>query len=265
MRRSVAGRPRPNAWEPIPDPDLRFSSGVPDFDRLLGGGFSRGSFALMRLDETVTRDDLDLLLFPTFVNFLQQSRGVLAVLPARDSPRDFRSRLTRFVTRRRFDRRVRVVDYAGEDEGPPYVVNLRSLRWDATPGPKNRKTLRADFARMAAAERAILRGRKKAFLELNAFEVLDTLVGSDKALRMIFYGVKRARHVGNLVVGLLRPGLGCAPGVRSMADSEFVLKREEVSLTIRGVAPSFATHVVAPHPTLAPPHVVFVPEPGRLG
>jgi len=252
---------RAGGWKPILDPEGRYSTGVADFDRLLGGGYQRGSMTLISMDETVGREDLDLLLFPTFLNMLYQSRGIIAILPSRDSPHDFRARLTRFVTRRRFDSRVRVIDYIGEDEGPPYVVNLHSPREDATPGSTTPKERKAAIAKMVEAERAVQGNRKKTFLEVTAFEVFETLLGVEKALQMFFYGVKRTRHVGNLGIGLLGPGLACAAGVRRLADTEFALHRDEVGLIIRGVRPSFSSYVVTGDLEAGPPHVAFVPRP----
>ena len=259
MRGPVKVAQRPGGWKPIPDPKDRYSTGIPDFDRLLGGGFQRGSMALIAMDETVGTDDLDLLLFPTFLNLLYQSRGFIAVLPSRDSPHDFRARLTRFVTRRRFDSRVRVIDYVGEDEGPPYVVNLKVMRQDGKQSPTNAKAREQAMGKMEEAERAAQGTRQKSFLELNAFEVLDVLVGGDKAAQMFFYGVKRARHVGNLVIGLLGPGLRCSAAVRRMADTEFELHHDEVGLIIRGVRPSFPSCVVTSNFQAGRPHVAFVP------
>lgn len=243
-----------NDWNPIRDPEEFFSTGIPDFDRLLDGGFRRGSMPLLEMDETVGLEDLDLLLFPTHLNFLYQSRGMITVLPSRDSPHAFRSRLTRFATRRRFDGRVRVVDYAGDDEGLSYVVNIRG------PSSNSKATERA-IAPMEAAERAVRGNRKKAFIELTAFEVFDTLMGPEAALRMFFHGIKRVRQPGNLGIGLLGPGLGCAAGVRRMVDTAFALHREEVGLVIRGVHPAFSGHVVSPDPRAGLPRVAFVPKP----
>ena len=127
MRERSKSKPEKTAegWRPLRDPEDRHSSGIVivNFDRLLGGGFPRGATALFGTDETVELEDLDRLLFPTYLNFLYQSRGIIAVLPSRDSPHGFRSRLTRFATRRRFDSRDRVVDYVGEDAsaGSPHV------------------------------------------------------------------------------------------------------------------------------------------------
>lgn len=247
-----------DAWIPIRDPETYFSTGIIDFDRLLGGGFQRGSVALFGLDETVGREDLDLLLLPTLLNFLYQSRGIIAVLPSRDSPHDFRARLTQFVTRRRFDSRVRVVDYVGEDEGHSYVVSMKGMH---RPSQLRKKEIASAVAKLEVAERAAAGSRKNPIIELTAFEVFETLMGVDTALRMYFHGIKRVRMVGNLGIGLLGPGLGCAAGVRRMVDSEFALHRDEVGLVIRGIRPSFPGHVVTVDSKASPPHVAFVPRP----
>jgi len=259
MRASAKTSPRTDGWKPLPDPEGRYSTGIADFDRLLGGGFRRGSFALYTMDETVGLEDLDLLLFPTYLNILYHSRGIIGVLPSRDSPHDFRARMTRYVTRRRFDSRVRIVDYVGEDEGPPYVVNLasRGTVIDTTSPTARKKAI----AKMEEAERVVQGGRKKTFLETTAFEVFETLLGVDRALKMFFYGVKRTRAIGNLGIGLLGSGLGCAAGVRRLTDTEFELHRDEVGLIIRGVRPAFSGCVVTPDLQAGPPHVAFVPRP----
>jgi hypothetical protein len=261
MREPTKDTAGAGSWTPLPDPENRYSSGIADFDRLLEGGFQRGSMALFGMDETVGTEDLDLLLMPTLLNLLYQSRGIVAVLPSRDSPHAFRARLTRYVTRRRFDSRVRVVDYVGEDEGPPYVVNLR-MHPDHQKRPgKQSRSEQAGFAKMAQAEKAAQGNRKRPYLELYAFEVLNMLVGAEQATQMFFYGVKRARSAGNLVIGLLGPGLACAAAVRRMADTEFELRRDEVGLLIRGVRPSFSSYVVTSDRERGPPHVQFVPQP----
>ena len=254
MRRSGKSAKRSERWTPVEDPEGRYSSGVPDFDRLLGGGFRRGSLALFSMDESVGLEDLDLLLFPTYLNFLYQSRGILAVLPSRDSPHDFRARFTRYATRRRFDTRVRVIDYIGEDHGLSYVVNLA----DAEANPVQKKSA---IAKVVAAERQVQGNRKRPFIELHAFEVFDMLMGTEKALKAWYYGIKRARHMGNLAIGLLGSGLGSAAGVRRMTDAEFALHREDVGLTVRGVRPAFPGFVVTEDPVAGPPHVSFVPRP----
>ncbi len=165
------------------------------------------------------------------------------------------------MTRRRFDSRVRVVDYVGEDEGLSYVVNNRRRIAEANPRPATPKERQVALAKMVAAERVAQGGRKRPFVELVAFEVFETLMGADKAMPLFYYGVKRSRKFGNLALGLLGPGLACAAGVRRMADTEFELHRDEVGLIVRGVRPSFTDRVVTADLSAGPPHVAFVPRP----
>ncbi len=255
----------PAPWTPVPDPDGRFSSGIPDFDRLLGGGFSRGSVALFTMDPTVGLEDLDLLLFPAYLNALYQSRGLVAILPTRDVPHRFRDRMIRFVTRRRFDSRVRIFDYAGEDRGLSYVVTIGDPERDPLGRRRDPKARRAAVAKAVAAEKAAQGGRHRPFVESTAFEVFDTLLGSEDAVKAFFQGTKRTRQMGNLGIGVLGPGVGCADSVRQMVDTEFALHREDVGLTIRGLRPRFPSHVVVPDPSRGLPHVVFIPGPSDRG
>ena len=147
---------------------------------------------------------------PTFLNFLYQSRGVLAVLPVRESPHEFRAWPTQWVSRRRFDTRVRIVDYIGEDDEWPYVVTLKeSTRQVPAHGPAPR-TRPEEGPHRRHGEDGEGRGRgsgarTKPYVEAVAFEICDMLFGADTASRMFFHGIKRSRAVGNLALGILRP------------------------------------------------------------
>jgi hypothetical protein len=246
------------SWTPIPDTERRYSSGVSDFDRLLGGGFRRGSHALFEMDETIEPEDRSLLLTPLYLNFLYQSRGILAVLPSRETPHGFRGDLTRWVSRRRFDSRFRIVVYVSEDTEVPYVVDLSKSGRNMTAAEKKNAGKDA-MAKMIVAEKAVQGVRQKPFVESNAFEIAEMLYGADVATRMFFHGIKRARIVGNLVLGFLRPGLGCADAVRGNADVVLGLHRSELGLTVRGLRPAFPGHLVVVDPKLGAPHVAFVP------
>jgi hypothetical protein len=254
-------RKSPSRWIALPDSEERFSTGIADLDRLLGGGFARGSMALFRVDETIGPADRELMLTPTLLNFLFHSNGVMAVLPARESPHGFRNHLTKWVGRRRFDTRVRVIDYVGEDTEAPYVVSLTGVRKLRDAGSKHDRARSKELQKMVAAEKAVRGTRSKVFLEMVSFEIMDTIVGPEMAANMFLHGIKRSRIVGNLCLGIMRPGLGCTDAVRAMADAEFVLHRDDVGLTVRGIRPAFASHLVVPDPQRGEPYVSLIPSP----
>jgi hypothetical protein len=245
------------SWQALSDPPGFYSTGVGDFDRLLGGGFHRGSFAMFHVPSSVSTEDLHTLLFPTILNFLFQRRGMIAVLPAREDPKGFRADLLPYVSRRRFDSRVRIVDYVGEADDAPYVVSLRGLINPAQPSKKRDEAMN----RMAAAEKAARGARTKSFCELTSLEVLETVVGGEMASRMYFHGVKRTRQVGNLGIAIARPGLACLEAVRSMMDYEFELRRTDVGLQVSGQRPFFPPHIVSFDRRRGRPNVEFTPSP----
>jgi len=223
---------------------------------------------LLELDSSVEPADRALLMNPTYLNFLYQSRGILAVLPARESPHEFRARLTQWVSRRRFDTRVRIVEYIGEDDEFPYVVSMKEATRRMRPGggaaapaqeKRRNKQRDADMEKMVKAEVAVRGARSKPFLETVSFEICDLLFGSDTASRMFFHGIKRARMVGNLALGILRPGVGCADAVRGMADAVVAVGRNELGVTVRGIRPVFPLHLAVVDPRLGAPHVSFLP------
>ena len=80
-------------WKPVADPERYYSTGIPDFDKLLGGGLRRGSFNAFEVDVNVGVDDYYMLFTPTFLNFLTQGRGMIAVLAAGESPDKLRETL----------------------------------------------------------------------------------------------------------------------------------------------------------------------------
>jgi hypothetical protein len=245
------------SWTPTPDTSERFSTGIPDFDRLLGGGYPRGAMTLFEVDHSVGPSEWTRLLAPALLNFLYQSRGVIAVLPSRQSPHEFRDDLTKWVSRRRFDTRVRVVVYTGEDDDLPYVVSLRDP-------PESKKVSKAKLRsrhmqKMVVAEVAAKGVRTKPIVELMSFEIPDMMFGSSVASRMFLLGTKRVRIVGNLMLGILRPGVGCADVVRGMADATVALGTNEHGVTVRGIRPAFPTHLAVVDPRRGPPHVSFVP------
>ena len=64
-------------------------------------------------------DDYYMLFTPTFLNFLSQGRGIIAVLAAGESPDKLRETLVRHVPANQFDTRVRIPDYAANETEEP--------------------------------------------------------------------------------------------------------------------------------------------------
>jgi hypothetical protein len=67
----------PKMWKPIPDSGHLLSSGSPDMDRVIGGGFPRGSYVLLEVESNVAFEEFRVLSDGICLNFISQGRGVI--------------------------------------------------------------------------------------------------------------------------------------------------------------------------------------------
>lgn len=237
----------PGAWHPVGDPERFYSTGIPDFDALLGGGFRRGSFNAFEVDVNVGIDDYYMLFTPTLLNFLSQGRGIIAVLAAGESHEKLRETVNRYTPPHVFDTRVRVADYTANETDLPYIVPMARFGRD--------EALRA----MVSAEKAARGPEQKPFLEYTAFDTLESLMGDQVAIRMYFHGVQRTKLVGNCGIGLLKPGLLVSSEILNMMDTYFRIINIDNAPCIYGIRPrttiysiSIDTEKGAPHAKLTP-------------
>ena len=236
-----------STWKPLPDPERYYSTGIPDFDALLGGGLRRGSFNAFEVDVNVGIDDYYLLFAPAFLNFLSQGRGIIAVLAAGDSPQRLRETLVRHVPPAQFDTRVRVPDYTANETEEPYILPMARFGRD--------ESLRA----MVGAEKAVAGPDRKPFIEYMGFDTFESLMGDQVAIRMYFQGVSRTKHVGNLGIGLLKPGLLVSSEILNMMDTYFRIINIDNAPCIYGIRPRTTIYAISPDPEKGAPHAVLTP------
>jgi KaiC/GvpD/RAD55 family RecA-like ATPase len=232
----------PSVWRPVADGERVYSTGIPDFDTLLGGGFRRGSFNAFEVDVNVGIDDYYMLFTPTFLNFLNQSRGIIAVLAAGESHDKLRSTLSKYTPPHVFDTRVRIADYTANETEESYIVPMARYGRD--------EAMRA----MVTAEKAARGPENKPFLEYTAFDTLESLMGDQLAIRMYFNGVQRTKLVGNLGIGLLKPGLLVSSEILNMMDTYFRIINIDNAPCLYGIRPRTTIYSISPDPEKGAPH-----------
>jgi KaiC/GvpD/RAD55 family RecA-like ATPase len=234
-------------WRPYTDAERVYSTGIPDFDALLGGGFRRGSFNAFEVDVNVGIDDYYMLFTPTFLNFLTQGRGIIAVLAAGESHEKLRNTLVKHTPPHAFDTRVRIADYTANETEESYIVPMaRYGRDDA---------MRA----MVTAEKAARGPENKPFLEYTAFDTLESLMGDQLAIRMYFNGVQRTKLVGNLGIGLLKPGLLVSSEILNMMDTYFRIINIDNAPCLYGIRPRTTIYSISVDPEKGAPHAKLTP------
>jgi gas vesicle operon resressor len=237
----------PQLWKPESDPERFYSTGIPDFDKLLGGGFRRGSFNAFEVDVNVGIDDYYMLFTPTFLNFLAHSRGIIAVLAAGESHESLRETITKYIPTHVFDTRVRIADYTANETEESYIVPMGRYGRD--------EAVRA----MSVADKAARGPENKPILEYTAFDTLESLMGDQVAIRMYFHGVRRTKLLGNLGIGLLKPGLLVSSEILNMMDTYFRIINIDNAPCIYGIRPRTTIHSISIDTSRGPPHARLTP------
>lgn len=73
-------------WKPLANSRARFSTGIRDLDRILSGGYNRGSVVHLELGTDLPRDAWSVLTLPTIRNFISHEMGAAVVPPREGSP-----------------------------------------------------------------------------------------------------------------------------------------------------------------------------------
>ncbi|MCL4324960.1 MAG: hypothetical protein M1144_05815 [Candidatus Thermoplasmatota archaeon] len=236
-------------WQPVTDSTTHFSSGVPDIDALMGGGYKRGSYNAFDIDINVSIDDYYHLFIPTFLNFLSQGRGLMGVLAGGESPDRLKELITQHVSSSVFDSRVRIIDYTATEASASYIL------------PFGRISSRADAQRAyEEIERAVRGGQEKSpYIEYTAFDTLEYQQGDNVAITGLFQAVQRTKIMGNLGIGLLKPGLMVTSEIINMMDTYFRVVNIDDSPCIYGIRPRTLIYAIGIDEQKGPPHVSLTP------
>ena len=103
-----------NQWAPIGDEGEKVSTGIPDVDKLLGGGLDKSSINLIEIGKGVPTQISSALESSLIANFISLNRGVMSVPLRKESARNLRSRVTSVAGEGGFDSLVRVAEKADQ-------------------------------------------------------------------------------------------------------------------------------------------------------
>ena len=235
-------------WEPVKDSAYFFSTGIPDLDNLLGGGFRKGSYNIIETTDRVSNEEYLAIVRPMLLNFIAQERGILGTLPGGDHPENLRSDLTRFINESQFDKLVRLVEHMGTQQSAPYVIAL---------GGKSRE----DIVRMYKDANIALRGpdEKKPIIDFNGLDTLEYIRGGDIAIKDLFSGVARVKITEDVGIGVLKPGLKMTQEIMNMADTHLRILDVNRCPCIYGIKPKTIIHAIITDKEKGYPNIRLVP------
>ena len=237
-------------WVPVDEPDGLYSTGIPDMDRILGGGLKKGSYNVIELGPNVSLMDYYLIMRPIWLNFVTHERGIFAVLVGGSTPDNVLEDGMSYLgdkTEEYARKYVRIVDYFSEDDPRPYVLSM--LGKDAE-----------EVYEIYAKNLRELRGEKnRPIMDYAGFDTIEYLRGDTIAIRDILQTVSRTKKTEDIGMCAVRPGLKLAQEIMNMADTYVKLFVKDRTLCLYGIKPRTPVYAVAVHEEKGLPYVRLEP------
>jgi hypothetical protein len=233
-------------WEPVSDPDGKYSTGTPDFDVLMDGGIRVGSYNVFEIDENLSVEEYDSIARPIILNFISHHRGVMATLTGGTHPEMVRKDSVRFISEEDFDRYVRVMDYFSSASDKRFVLPLARGKDEAIKLVKD-------------AYRELIGSDRRPIMEYTGFDTIEYLRGDTIAIKELLSAVSNIKNSKNLGIGVIKPGLKLTQEIMNMADSYFRILDIDRTPCIYGIKPKTGIYAIVEDEEMGAPHVKLIP------
>jgi KaiC/GvpD/RAD55 family RecA-like ATPase len=233
--------------EPICDPiPSKVSTGSPDFDDILGGGYQKGSFNLFEITSGVG-DSFYSLLLPTFVNHLNMGRSLLSMPTEGTSVETEKRMISPFTGEQNFmnhftgfeirDQQSRLPSYI-----EPFTGNIYK-----------------DMEIFHKIKHDILRQYGSPLLDYIGLDSMEYNYGWENVGAIIGQMASITKTTENVVLAVAKDGQKITESVSHMATTHWKFVNVDKSLVMYGVVPKTELFVVQMDFSAGYPQVKLIP------
>ena len=226
---------KPRRFKPRSDTPEFFSTGSPDLDRMLGGGYPRGSPVLLEIDEHVSTLQYHLILNPTPWNFMSQGRAVMVIPSTGVDPN---------IT----VQRAKEGGFSEEELNRLLKICVKEYpRIERKPciAPFRGKELKEDYESYLKLERSLMEKTGQPVLRITGVDTLIDYYGKGESLAILKMDATKIREAKGLGIVLLKPGYPSISKILgSVAEVHLKVTREHGSLLVYGIKPRTGLHIV---------------------
>ncbi|MFO8050172.1 MAG: gas vesicle protein GvpD P-loop domain-containing protein [Thermoplasmatota archaeon] len=234
-------------WIVIEDSDTHFSTGLQDLDDILGGGYQRGSYNIIDIDDNITSREYFLLLRPTLLNFIMNGNGILMVPPAGEHPESIRDDMMEFIEKDTLSMKLVFLDYFSSSSDKNYIIPMGSSRKESV----QQRGLEAI---------QVLRGEeKRPYLDFVGLDTMEYLIGESLTLRHLLTGISKTKVTKTLGIGIAKPGLKIGQGIRNMSDVYLRMVKLNSIPCFYGIKPETGIFAIMPDPDHGYPNLKIEP------
>jgi KaiC/GvpD/RAD55 family RecA-like ATPase len=224
--------PKPRKWTAIPDSAERFSTGNPDLDSLLGGGYPRGSYVLIEIGENVPDTIRNLLTEPLMLNFLSQSRGVTVIPRPNSSARALVKSLEPYTSRETILTYLKVHEKAHQVTHGEVTLPYEGVNIDK------------DYLSYVEAWRELKKKTcDRPILRIVAEDTSECTYGLQAILGVIPQSVARTAIHRDLSLAIATPHLQCTRHLAQLANIHIKVREHRGYMLVYGEKPHTDLHI----------------------
>jgi len=204
--------------EPIPDNDSHFSTGLRRLDRILGGGYRRGSYVGIEIDLEAPPELFDLTFLPMASDFLVKGRPVIALPPgARDADSLWETarmildeEAWNYMKTEMIDKYAKILSFGTRTRDDSTVVIGSDIENDFAIWKKTKKELKYRF--------------DKPILGIMGYDTLVRMYGAESVEPIIGRTLSETRQLGDIMISVVTSDLSVKSYVLGISDYYFRIK-----------------------------------------
>ena len=233
--------------EPIQDPiSSKISTGSPDFDEILGGGYQKGSFNLFEITSGVG-DAFYSLLLPTFINHINMGRYLLSMPTEGTSVETEKRMISPFTGEQNFyncftgfeirDQQARIASYV-----EPFSGNIYK-----------------DMELFHKIKHEVMRQSTSPLLDYIGLDSMEYNYGWDNVGAIIGQMASITKTTENVVLAVAKHGQKITESVSHMATTHWKFENIDKSIVMIGIVPKTGMFIVQMDFSAGCPQVRLIP------
>ncbi|MCP8304567.1 MAG: hypothetical protein H3Z50_03735 [archaeon] len=218
---------KPKIWRSLPDSETRLSSGIREFDKILGGGYLRGSMYLFEIGENVPEAGYGPIIRTTVCNFLANGNACSIYPSVDEDVEDIARGIIPFVGEDVFNNNVRIREF-GHPSEKPYAFFIKS------------ESVEVVFAEYLGVITELRGESNRPILHIYNIDMLELVYDIESLIKISSLVAIAFRKLQDVALIIVKPSTSAKfkDQIKEISKAHFKIVEKDGRLIIYGMKPS---------------------------